>query len=72
MGRKLIGGAVIVLGLFITVRGLCQWNEEPLEPRRWRDKYFGISRQAEDVGFGPMMVLLGIVVYRRGWKAFER
>jgi len=68
MWRKLIGGAFIVVGLFFTARGLWQWNDAPLEPSRWRYKYFGISRQAEDVGYGPMGILIGIAIYRRGWK----
>lgn len=68
--RKVIGVAVILWGIGFTARGLWQWNESPIDPGR-RYTYVA-SRQTLDVGSGLMMVLLGIVVYRRGWKAFER
>ena len=70
--RKLIGAAIIVVGVGQTARGVWQWNDAPAEPGRWRMKYFGSSRQIEDVSYGPMCVLLGIMLYRRGWKIFER
>ena len=69
MWRKLFGLAFIALGVFWTARGVWQWNDAPLQPERWRYNYFGISRQREDVGYGPATILVGIAIYRRGWKA---
>ncbi len=70
MWRKLIGVALIVFGLGRLARGLWQWNDPPLPPADSR--YIHVtSHQIEDVTFGPMCVLIGIVVYRRGWKALE-
>jgi hypothetical protein len=66
--RKVIGVAFIAWGVFLTARGMWQWNDAPLEPGRSRYKYFGISRQIEDVSYGPLSILAGIAIYRWGWK----
>jgi hypothetical protein len=68
--RKVIGVAIIALGIGLTGRGLGRWNEPPLDPGR---RYVHVSsRQILDVTAGPACVLFGIIIYRRGWKAFER
>lgn len=70
MWRKVICVVFIVWGIGQTARGLWQWNEPPIDPGR---RYIYVaSRQTLDVAFGPVMVLMGILVYRRGWKAFNR
>jgi hypothetical protein len=70
MWRKLIGAAFMVFGIALTARGAWQWNDPPLDPGR--QYVYVSSRQIRDVSFGPMCVLLGICIYRLGWKAFER
>jgi uncharacterized membrane protein YidH (DUF202 family) len=69
MWRKLIGVAIVVFGVGLTARGLWQWNEPPRQPS---GRYWWASRQMEDMMWGPLSVLIGIPVYRRGWKAFQR
>lgn len=71
MARKIVGLVVIAWGIFLAARGVRHWREEPLPPNRSIDNYV-MSRQIEDVAAGMVAIAMGVLIYRRGLKMFDK